>query len=181
MNFLYWNTPLCVYQGMGVYKDIYVIWVFFLHIRKLKWAVETYLSYNKEQLNMHTGCLSVSHIFLNMLMRKWPCMKMFIRVKTFWPLFSHIYTAFIFLSINSVHSVAQIVYTEFIVVRLWRKLLAYINTLESIPGTNKYWAISVKFLAQGNNDLSLTGFEPMRLAILRLLVWCVNHSTTMPL
>ena len=28
------------------------------------------------------------------------------------------------------------------------------------------------------NRLSLTGFEPMRLTILRLLVWRVNHSTT---
>ena len=63
-----------------------------------------------------------------------------------------------------------LVYTEFILVRLWRKLLAYRNTLESVPGINQYWAISVKFLAQGNNGLSLTGFEPMRLAILILLV-----------
>ena len=35
----------------------------------------------------------------------------------------------------------SLVYTEFILVRLWRKLLAYINTLESIPGTNQYRAV----------------------------------------
>ena len=40
--------------------------------------------------------------------------------------------------------------------------------------------MSVKFLAQGNNSLTLTGFEPMLLAILRLLVWCVNHLTMLP-
>ena len=68
-----------------------------------------------------------------------------------------------------------LVYTEFILVRLCRKLLAYINTLESIPGTDQYWVISVKFLAQGNNGSSLTGFEPMRLMIVRLLVRRVNH------
>ena len=73
------------------------------------------------------------------------------------------------------------VFTEFILVRLWRKLIPYRNTLESVPGTKQYWAMSVKFLAEGNNGLPLTGFEPMRLAILRLLVWCVNHSTTPPL
>ena len=72
-----------------------------------------------------------------------------------------------------------LVYTEFILVRLWRKFLAYINTFESVPGTKQYWAISVKFLAQGNNSLSVTGFKPMRLAILRL-VRHVNHSTTPP-
>ena len=62
-----------------------------------------------------------------------------------------------------------------------RKLLAYRNTIESIPGINQYRAISVKFIAQGNNGLSLTGFEPMWLAILRLLIRHVNHSTTPPL
>ena len=69
---------------------------------------------------------------------------------------------------------------SFILVQLWRKLLAYINTLESVPGTNQYWAISVKFIAQRNNGLSLTGFEPIWLAILRLLVRRVNYSTTAP-
>ena len=65
---------------------------------------------------------------------------------------------------------------------LCRKLLAYnIETLKSVPGTNQYWAMSVKFLAQGNNGLPPTGFEPMRLVILRLLVRSVNHSTTPPL
>ena len=70
-----------------------------------------------------------------------------------------------------------LVYThsEFILVRLWRKLLADRNTLESIPGTNQYWAISVKFLAQGNNRV-----WTIWLAILRLLVWRVNHSTRTP-
>jgi hypothetical protein len=36
--------------------------------------------------------------------------------------------------------------------------------------------MSVKFLAQGNNDLPLTGFLPMWLAIIRLL----NHSAMLP-
>ena len=48
------------------------------------------------------------------------------------------------------------------------KLLAYRNTLESVPETDQYCAISVKFLAQGNSGLSLTGFEPMQLAILKI-------------
>ena len=77
-------------------------------------------------------------------------------------------------------SLVYLVYTEFILVRLWTKLLAYRNTLESVPGTNQYWAISVKFLAQAINGLSLTGFEPKQLAILRLLVWHVNHLTMPP-
>ena len=53
-----------------------------------------------------------------------------------------------------------LVYTEFILVWLCRKLEAYKHTLESIPWTNQYWAISVKFLAQENNEKPLTGFEP---------------------
>jgi hypothetical protein len=58
-----------------------------------------------------------------------------------------------------------------------RKLKAYRvrQTLETVPGTNQYWAMCVKFLAQGNNRLPLTWFEPTRRAILRLLVQCVNH------
>ena len=40
--------------------------------------------------------------------------------------------------------------------------------------------IIVMFLPEGNNGLSLTGFEPKQLAILRLLVWWVNHSTMPP-
>ena len=71
-------------------------------------------------------------------------------------------------------------YWIYFLVQLWRKLIAYRNTLESIPGTNMYWAISVKFLAQGNKRLTLTGFEPRQLAILRLLVRHVNHSFTLP-
>ena len=82
-----------------------------------------------------------------------------------------------------VYRTNSLVYTEFILVPLCRKRfsLIYRNTLESVPGTNQYWAMSVKFLAQGNNNLALTGFEPMRLAILRLLVRRVNISTTPPL
>jgi hypothetical protein len=38
--------------------------------------------------------------------------------------------------------------------------------LEYVPGTNQYLAINVKFLAQGNNGLPLTGFEPTWSAIL---------------
>ena len=66
---------------------------------------------------------------------------------------------------------SSLVYTEFILVQMCRKLLAYRNTLQSLPGTNQYIAMSAKFLAQGNNDLSQSGFE---------LVWCVKHSTTPP-
>ena len=40
--------------------------------------------------------------------------------------------------------------------------------------------MSLKFLAQGNDGLLLTGFEPMQPAILGLLVRCVNHSTMLP-
>ena len=75
-------------------------------------------------------------------------------------------------------SQANLVCTDFILVRLWRRILAYRNTLDSVPGTNQYWTVGVKFLAQGNNGLSLTGFEPMWLANLRLLARRVNHSTT---
>ena len=32
--------------------------------------------------------------------------------------------------------VTNLIYTEFIIDRLYRKLLAYTNTLKSIPGTN---------------------------------------------
>ena len=74
-----------------------------------------------------------------------------------------------------------LVYTEFILVWLWRQLFAYRNSLESVPGTNQYWAMCVKFLAQGNNGLSLIEFEPMWLVILILIVWCINHLTTPPL
>ena len=72
--------------------------------------------------------------------------------------------------LSEIKKIIILVYTEFILVRLCRKLLAYRYTLESVPGTNHYWEISVKFLAQGNNGLPLTGFEPMRLALLKLLV-----------
>jgi hypothetical protein len=44
-----------------------------------------------------------------------------------------------------------------------------------------YQAMNVKFLSKGNNGLSMTGFEPMRPAILRLLVRRDNHSATPPL
>jgi hypothetical protein len=63
---------------------------------------------------------------------------------------------------------------------VWEAILAYRHTFESVPGTNQYWAISVKFLAQGNNDLPLTGFEPTWLAIMRLLVRRVNLSAMPP-
>ena len=59
-----------------------------------------------------------------------------------------------------------------------KKAVSYRNTFESVPGTNQYWAMSIKFLAQGNNRQSLTGFEPMWLAIIRLLVRHANHLTT---
>jgi hypothetical protein len=41
--------------------------------------------------------------------------------------------------------------------------------------------MSVKFFAQGNKDLPLWRFEPMRLAIMRLLVQRINHSAMLPL
>ena len=40
--------------------------------------------------------------------------------------------------------------------------------------------MSVKILVQENIGLPLTEFEPMRLAILRLLVRRINHSITKP-
>ena len=40
-----------------------------------------------------------------------------------------------------------LVYTDFILVPLCRKLLAYRHTLKSVPGTNQYSAMSVIFLA----------------------------------
>ena len=48
-----------------------------------------------------------------------------------------------------------------------------INTVRSIPRTNQYWAMTVKFLAQGNNGLPMTGFEPMRPSILRSFHSCI--------
>ena len=84
-------------------------------------------------------------------------------------------------TVSLIGRASDLVYTEFILFRLCRKLFSlYRNTLESVPGTNQYWAISLKFPAEGNNGLSLTGFEPMRLAILRLLVRRINLSTTSP-
>jgi hypothetical protein len=71
----------------------------------------------------------------------------------------------------------NLVYTEFILVRLCTKLQAYIHTFEFVPWTNQYWVI----IAQGNNNLPLMGFEPMRLLIIRLLVRCVNYSSMPPL
>ena len=63
--------------------------------------------------------------------------------------------------IKYIHFLKLLVYPELISVQLCRKLGAYRHTLKSIPGTNQYRAISVNFLAQGNNDRALTGFEPM--------------------
>ena len=72
-----------------------------------------------------------------------------------------------------------LVYTKFVLVRLCRKLFAYKNTVESVPGTNQYWEVVQSLLLMKTaNDLSLTCFEPMRLAILGLLVQRINHSTT---
>ena len=71
----------------------------------------------------------------------------------------------------------SLVYTEFILVWLCRKLLAYRHTFESISGTNLYWAMSVKFLARGNNDLPPTGLAPIWLAIFDVLTtWPCRHS-----
>ena len=67
-----------------------------------------------------------------------------------------------------------LVHIEFIMVWLWRKLSAYWNSLESVPGTNQYWAISVKQSCSRKQRL-----VPDRV-ILRLLVQRVNHSTTPP-
>ena len=60
-----------------------------------------------------------------------------------------------------VNIIVCLVYSEFISVHLYRKLLAYRHTLKSIPGTNQYRAINVKFLTQRNNSLLLTqGLNP---------------------
>ena len=66
----------------------------------------------------------------------------------------------------------QLIYTEFILVLLCRKLLPIRNILESVPGTNQYLAITVDFLIKVKNGLSLTRFEHM------FLIRRVNHSTT---
>ena len=75
-----------------------------------------------------------------------------------------------------------LVYTELILVWLCRKLVAKIETFQNpfLEPTMQYWTMIVKFLAQGNNGLTLTGFELIWLAILRLLVWRVNNWTTPP-
>jgi hypothetical protein len=70
---------------------------------------------------------------------------------------------------------SMFILTWLISVWLSRKLKAYRQTLESVPGTNQYWAMSVKVLVQGNNGPPLTGFELTRKAILRLLVKRDNH------
>ena len=57
-------------------------------------------------------------------------------------------------------STRSLVYTEFILVRMCRNLLGYRNTPESVPGTNQYWAVSVKVLAQGNNRFPWQGLNP---------------------
>jgi hypothetical protein len=56
---------------------------------------------------------------------------------------------------------SMLVYTEFILVLLCKKLRAYKHTFESIPETNRDRSMHVKFLAQGNNGLPLTGFKPI--------------------
>ena len=52
----------------------------------------------------------------------------------------------------------HLVNTEFTLIRCVQssKLIETIPSLE--PGTNQYREISVKFLAQGNNSLSVQGF-----------------------
>ena len=74
----------------------------------------------------------------------------------------------------------MLVYNTFILIRLYRELLAYRNTIEYVPGINQYWEMSVKFLTQANNGLPMTGFEPMRLSIFKLILRRVNHSNTPP-
>ena len=81
-------------------------------------------------------------------------------------------------SANTELNTRSLVYTEFILVRLWRKPLAYINTLQSVPWNQP--VLSNQCLKEINGLLSLTWFEPMRLAIFRLLVRRVKHSTTPP-
>jgi hypothetical protein len=49
-------------------------------------------------------------------------------------------------------------------------VLEAIYILESVPETNQFYLMNVKFLAQGNNGLPLTDIEPTPPAILRLLV-----------
>ena len=58
------------------------------------------------------------------------------------------------------------------------ELKSYINTLEP---TSTAWAMSVKFLAEINNSLALSGFEAIQLAVHRLLVrqdYTDNNMTT---
>ena len=68
--------------------------------------------------------------------------------------------------------------TEFMLVWLCRKLWVHKHTLESVPVLSN--ELNVKFLAQRHNSFPMTGFEPMQLAILRLLAWCVNCLNMLP-
>ena len=46
----------------------------------------------------------------------------------------------------------------------WKAVNLYRNTLESVPGINQHWAISVKFLAQENNNfnaVTISIFNPI--------------------
>ena len=66
----------------------------------------------------------------------------------FWPMkiLIQTHTIDIYTNIETINKNTNLFYTEFIVVQLCSKLLAYRNTLESVPGTNQYWAMSVSFL-----------------------------------
>jgi hypothetical protein len=67
----------------------------------------------------------------------------------------------------------SLVYTEYILVWLCRKLTnTLLNTFLEPTSTA---AMSVNFNIKGNNNLLLTGFEPMQVAIITCLT-CSQHS-----
>jgi hypothetical protein len=79
---------------------------------------------------------------------------------------------------NISHTSIVLVYTEFV---LRKSCVGSYKPRDSLPNLFPVaCAMRVKFLAQGNKDLLLTGFEPTQVAILRLLVQHVKHSAIPP-
>ena len=64
----------------------------------------------------------------------------------------------------------------YIFILLCIKLQVYGHSYKSIPGTDQYWVMRVKFLAHGNIGLPLTEFEPMQLDIFSIAWSCSEHK-----
>ena len=72
----------------------------------------------------------------------------------------------------------MLLYTHFLKFQRVENCWHYRNTIQSIAGIIQYWSMSVNFLTQWNNVLFRTWTEPMRLAIVWLLVWRGSHLIT---